>query len=67
MTLVSLVLGFGLLGSALVACVLVFSLSIHDYLMVSPFVSYGTFGVLMLWTVWYRRRVERRRAQTPPR
>jgi len=56
----TLVWGFGLLGSAALACALVFALSIHDYLIVSPFVGYGTMGALALWTVWYRRRAQRR-------
>ena len=63
MTLMTLVWGFGLLASAALACVLVFSLSIRAYLIVSPFVGYGSMGALVLWTIWYRRRVQRRVAK----
>jgi len=59
MTLMTLVWGTGLVASALLACILVYTLSIHDYLIVSPFLNYGTMGALTLWTFWYRRRVQR--------
>jgi FtsH-binding integral membrane protein len=60
MTIMTLVWGIGLLASSALACVLVFALSIHDYMMVSPFVGYGSMGALGLWTVWYRHRAQRR-------
>lgn len=63
MTIMTLVWGIGLLASSALACVLVFALSIHDYMMVSPFVGYGSMGALGLWTVWYRRRAQHRAAQ----
>ena len=64
MTLMTLVWGFGLLASAALACLLVLTLSIHDYLIVGPFVGYGSMGALTLWTIWYRRLAERRAALT---
>ena len=51
MTIMTLVWGTGLLASSALACVLVFTLSIHDYMLVSPFVGYGSMGVLAFWTV----------------
>jgi hypothetical protein len=60
MTIMTLVWGIGLLASSALACVLVFALSIHDYMIVSPFVGYGSMGALGLWNVWYRRRAQRR-------
>ena len=60
MTLMTLVWGFGLLGATAIACVLVFTLSIRTYLIVSSFVGYGIMGVLALWTVWFSRRERRR-------
>ena len=63
MTIMTLVWGFGLVGSAVLACVLVYTLSIHDYLIVSPFVGNGTMGALALWTVWYRRLAQRGNAR----
>jgi transposase len=43
MRLMTLVWGFGLLASAALSIVLVYRLSIRHYLLVSPFLSYGTF------------------------
>lgn len=56
MTVLTLVWGFGLVASAALACVLVFTLTISDYLLVSPFVGYGIMGALALWSAWYARR-----------
>ena len=67
MTLMTLVWGFGLVGLAVLACVLVYALSIHDYLLVSPFAGYGTMGALALWTIWYRRLAQRRAADQDDR
>ncbi len=61
MTFMTLVWGFGLLAATAVACALVFTLSIQNYLLVSPFVGYGIMGVLALWTVWFSRRTQMRR------
>ena len=36
---------------------LVWHLSVERVLVVSPFVSYAIYGALMLWTLWYRRRL----------
>ena len=60
MMIMTLVWGFGLLAQFLAACALVFTLSVHDYLLVgSPF-GYATMGGLGLWTAWYARRRRRR-------
>ncbi len=63
MTVMTLVWGFGLLASSVFACVLVFTLSIHDYMLARPFVGYGSMGALALWTMWYRRLAQRRAAR----
>lgn len=60
MTIMTLAWGFGLLASTAVACLLVFTLSIHDYLIVSPIVGYGFMGALAAWTWWYGRLAQRR-------
>jgi len=66
MMIMTLVWGFGLLADAAVGVLLVFTLSIHDYLIASPVVGYGTMGSLGLWTWWFaklqRRKGEARRA-----
>lgn len=56
----TLVWGFGLLIDAAVSAGLVLTLSIHNYLIISPIVGYGTMGGLSLWTWWYARESRRR-------
>jgi hypothetical protein len=58
----TLVWGFGLLVQTMVACLLVFRISISHYLLVSPILGYGTMGGLALWTFWYVKRMKRRGA-----
>jgi len=60
MMIMTLVWGFGLLAEAAVAGALVFTLSIRNYLLVSPVVGYATIGGLSLWTWWYARRQRRK-------
>lgn len=60
MMVMTLVWGFGLIFQTLVACVLVFEMSIARYLLVSPIVGYGIIGGLMLWTFWYGNRMKKR-------
>ena len=60
MLVMTLVWGVGLLAEAGVATVLVFKLSIRDYLIVGPMVGYGTMGALSLWTFLYARSRRRR-------
>jgi hypothetical protein len=60
MTVMTLVWGFGLIGQTIVACVLVFRISIRHYLIVSPILGYGTMGGLALWNFWYVKRMKKR-------
>jgi len=60
MTTMTLVWGFGLIADTAAGCVLVMSLSIRDYLLASPFLGYGTAGLLTAWTFWYVRRARAR-------
>jgi hypothetical protein len=62
MTIMTLVWGFGLLVQTMVACMLVFRMSIRHYLIVSPILGYGTMGGLALWTFWYVKQMKRRGA-----
>ncbi len=59
MTVMTVVWGFGLVGEAAVSVALVFTLSVHDYLIAGPILGYGTSGALGLWTFLYSR--EKRR------
>ena len=56
MMVMTLVWGAGLVAEAVVASVLVFVLSIQEFLLIGPLIGYGAAGALMLWTVWYRAR-----------
>ncbi len=60
MTLMTVVWGLGLLADVAVSVVLVFQLSIREYLIVNPVLGYGTTGALALWTFLYARRARRR-------
>ena len=60
MTVMTLVWGFGLLAQTAVACLLVFHMAIRNYLLVSPFLTYGTMGALALWTFFYVKQMKRR-------
>jgi hypothetical protein len=60
MTAMTLVWGFGLLADVAVSVVLVFALSIREYLIVNPILGYGTIGGLSLWSALYGRRAKRR-------
>jgi len=60
MTMMTLVWGFGLVVRTVIACVMVFSMSIQAYLAASPIVGYVTMGALAGWTFWYARRAQRR-------
>lgn len=59
MMTMTLVWGFGLLAQTAIACVLVFTLPIATYLLVSPFLGYGAMGALGLWTFFYAKRRKR--------
>ncbi|WP_305793635.1 VC0807 family protein [Caulobacter sp. S45] len=59
MTLMTLVWGFGLLGEAAIAAILVFVLPIRTYLMVGPVLGYAAMGGLSLWNVWFGKRQRR--------
>src|SRR4051794_14255299 len=60
MTVMTLVWGLGLLLDVAVSVVLVFMLSIREYLLVNPIFGYGTMGALSLWTFLYAQRARRR-------
>jgi hypothetical protein len=60
MMVMTLVWGFGLLADVAVSVVLVFALSIREYLIVNPILGYGTMGGLSLWSFFYGQRAKRR-------
>ena len=69
MSIMTYVWAAGLLAQTALACVLVYSLSIREYLIVAPIVGYASFGALALWTFLYakhRRRLRERLESTTP-
>lgn len=60
MMIMTLVWGGGLLADVAVSVVLVFALSIREYLIVNPILGYGTMGGLSLWSFLYGRSAKRR-------
>jgi hypothetical protein len=60
MTVMTLVWGLGLLADVVASVVLVFVLSIREYLLVNPILGYGTIGALSLWSFLYVQRAKRR-------
>jgi hypothetical protein len=59
MTAMTLVWGGVLIARTAVSIVLVFTLSIPNYLIAHPIVGYASMGGLALWTVWYTGRQRR--------
>jgi hypothetical protein len=59
MMVMTLVWGVVLMGRTAVSVVLVFTLSIPNYLIAHPIVGYASMGGLGLWTVWYTGRQRR--------
>jgi hypothetical protein len=60
MTIMTLVWGISLIADVAIGIVLVFTLSVRNYLLVGPIVGYAFMGALTLWTFWYSRRAQRR-------
>jgi hypothetical protein len=60
MMVMTWVWGLGLIADVAIGVVLVFMLSIREYLIVNPILGYGTMGALSLWTFLYGRRAQRR-------
>jgi hypothetical protein len=63
MRVVTIVWGVSFLLEACIRIPLVFMLSIPQFLVVSPFISYSLFGGLMAWTMVYSRRGRKRGEQ----
>lgn len=60
MNIMTVVWGFGLIVDVAVAAVLIFTLTIKEYMIVNPFEGYGVLGALSLWTFWFSRRSQAR-------
>ena len=60
MTAMTLVWGVGLLADVTVSAVLIFVLSVRQYLIINPILGYVTLGTLSLWSFLYGQRAKRR-------
>jgi hypothetical protein len=61
--LLTAVWGTGLILQTALMCWLAWRWPIGRYLLLSPFISYGIFGLIMAWSVWY---IARRKAAAAP-
>ncbi|SOE71758.1 hypothetical protein SAMN05446635_4183 [Burkholderia sp. OK233] len=60
MRLMTLVWGVGLTGETALRAWMALTWPIERFLMVSPFIGYGIYGALTLWTLWYRKSMRSR-------
>ncbi len=60
MTVMTVVWGAGLVGEACISSILVFAMSVRQFLIAGPIVGYTVMGALGLWTFWYVRRQRRK-------
>ncbi|MFL9997537.1 hypothetical protein SAMN05444172_3016 [Burkholderia sp. GAS332] len=60
MRLMTLVWGVGLTGETALRAWMALTWPIERFLVVSPFIGYGIYGALTLWTVWYRKTLRSR-------
>ncbi|MEC5387922.1 VC0807 family protein [Uliginosibacterium sp. H3] len=58
--------GLGLTAEALLRGWLAWHWTSERFLALSPFVSYGLIGMLLLWTLWYRKRFEEPENESAP-
>lgn len=65
MMVMTLVWGTTLVAEFCLGAALIFVLPIRDFLIVGPVLTYGTLGLLSLWTFAYRRRVAGRMRAAP--
>ncbi|MFB9129046.1 hypothetical protein E2553_05820 [Paraburkholderia dipogonis] len=55
MRLMTLVWGVGLTGETALRAWMALTWPVERFLVVSPFIGYGIYGALTLWTFWYRK------------
>ncbi|MFP3566591.1 VC0807 family protein [Paraburkholderia sp. SIMBA_030] len=58
--LMTLVWGVGLTGETALRAWMALTWPIERFLLVSPFIGYGIYGGLTLWTLWYRKTMRSR-------
>ncbi|ANB72300.1 hypothetical protein AYM40_07950 [Paraburkholderia phytofirmans OLGA172] len=60
MRFITLVWGVGLTGETALRAWMALTWPIERFLVVSPFIGYGIYGALALWTLWYRKTMRSR-------
>ncbi len=60
MRFMTTVWGIGLIVEAVIRISLALTIPIQTFLAVSPFIAYGIWGGLMVWTMWYSARGQRK-------
>ncbi|WP_434109613.1 VC0807 family protein [Paraburkholderia caffeinilytica] len=60
MRLMTLIWGVGLTGETALRAWMALTWPIERFLVVSPFIGYGIYGALALWTLWYRKTMRSR-------
>lgn len=58
--LMTVVWGAGLTGETALRAWMALTWPIERFLVVSPFIGYGIYGALLLWTLWYRKGIRNR-------
>lgn len=67
MRFMTLVWGVGLTGETALRAWMALTWPIERFLVISPFIGYGIYGGLALWTMWYRKAMRSRaEARTQP-
>ena len=60
MRMMTAVWGVGLTGETAIRSWMAWTWPIERFLVVSPFIGYGIYGALTLWTLWYRKTMRSR-------
>jgi hypothetical protein len=55
MRLMTAVWGVGLTSETALRSWMAWSWPVERFLVVSPFIGYGIYGALLVWTLWYRK------------
>lgn len=63
MRIMTAVWGAGLTSETILRSWMAWTWPIERFLIVSPIIGYGIYGALFLWTLWYRKIVQRRATQ----
>lgn len=64
--MMTLVWGIGLTGETALRSWMALTWPIERFLVVSPFIGYGIYGALTVWTVWYRKSLRKRSEASVP-